>query len=66
MWSSKGHLSLKPLSSWNVDLKERISFLNNWIKNGVPNTFWISGIIKKCGTSCARIPPLTHYKKACV
>jgi hypothetical protein len=24
MWANKGHLSLKPLSSWIVDLKERV------------------------------------------
>ena len=27
MWASVGHLSLKPLSSWVVDLKDRMTFL---------------------------------------
>jgi len=38
-----GFLSLKPLSAWFVELKERIKFLNDWILNGTPNIFWISG-----------------------
>ena len=36
-------LSLKPLSSWTLDLSERISFLQNWIDKGTPKIFWISG-----------------------
>ena len=44
MWAAVGHLSLKSLNSWIIDLKDRITFLTNWINNGVPNTFWISGI----------------------
>lgn len=43
MWADKGFLSLKPLASWMEDLLERINFLNNWIENGTPKVFWISG-----------------------
>lgn len=42
-WADKGFLSLKPLSSWTTDLNERILFLTNWIDNGTPKVFWISG-----------------------
>lgn len=44
LWAEKGFLSLKPLSSWMIDLNERITFLSNWIHEGTPKTFWISGI----------------------
>ena len=43
LWADVGFLSLKPLSAWFVELKERIKFLNDWILNGTPNIFWISG-----------------------
>jgi len=43
MWAEKGHLSLKSLASWIIDLNQRIEFLNNWITKGTPLTFWISG-----------------------
>lgn len=43
MWAEKGHLSLKALGSWIIDLNQRVNFLNEWIKNGTPKVFWISG-----------------------
>ncbi|KAL4429885.1 hypothetical protein ABPG74_022908 [Tetrahymena malaccensis] len=43
MWEEKGFLSLKPLSSWTQDLNDRVNFLNEWIENGTPKVFWISG-----------------------
>lgn len=42
-WAAKGFLSLKPLGSWIEDCNYRIDFLNDWIKNGTPKVFWISG-----------------------
>ena len=47
MWADKGFLSLKPLSSWTTDLNDRIHFLTNWIENGTPKVFWISGNLTK-------------------
>jgi dynein heavy chain, axonemal len=43
IWGDKGFLSLKPLASWIMDLNERVTFLSNWIKDGTPMVFWISG-----------------------
>ena len=43
MWADKGFLSLKPLASWTQDLNDRIDFLKDWIDNGTPKVFWISG-----------------------
>ena len=43
-WSSKAYPSLKPLSSWVLDLLERIKFINKWIADGPPPVYWISGL----------------------
>jgi dynein heavy chain len=43
VWVKTGHLSMKPLSSWIDDTNKRIDFLNDWINNGTPKVFWISG-----------------------
>ena len=42
-WQAKAYPSLKPLSSWVIDLLERIKFIQNWIDNGVPDCIWMSG-----------------------
>lgn len=43
MWSEVGFLSMKPLASWIIDLGKRVAFLQDWITNGTPKIFWISG-----------------------
>jgi len=43
LWKDKSFLSEKPLSSWIEDLNKRCEFFNQWIANGTPKVFWISG-----------------------
>ena len=43
LWVDKGFLSLKPLGSWIQDLIARIKFLKEWVDDGTPRTFWMSG-----------------------
>lgn len=43
MWANKAYPSLKPLAAWVEDLVERMKFIQGWIENGVPATYWISG-----------------------
>ena len=38
-------MSLKPLSSWIVELIQRTDFWQRWIDHGAPPTIWISGFI---------------------
>lgn len=42
-WESVAYPSLKPLSAWYVDLKARVMFLEEWLVNGNPKSYWISG-----------------------
>merc|ERR1712190_382315 len=45
LWSKKGPLSLKPLSSWYLDILARVHFFQAWNELGkTPPVHWISGI----------------------
>jgi len=43
-WAAAGYPSLKPLSSWYIDLLLRVETLDNWLKNGNPNSYWMPGM----------------------
>lgn len=43
MWRDKSYESSKPVGAYIVDLKKRCAFFSNWIDNGHPATYWISG-----------------------
>jgi len=45
LWAKKGPLSLKPLSSWFLDIIARCAFFQDWVDLGrTPPLHWISGI----------------------
>ena len=44
LWEKVAYPSLKPLASWNLDLIERVAFMNEWLTNGNPNCYWMSGM----------------------
>lgn len=41
MWEKVGYPSLKPLSSWVVDLIHRVDFMGKWLYQGPPSTYWL-------------------------
>lgn len=42
-WEDAGYPCLKPLASWTEDLFARLSFARDWLTQGPPKAFWISG-----------------------
>ena len=44
-WSKVAYPSLKPLASWYKDMVQRLEFMENWLKEGNPNSYWLPGMI---------------------
>ncbi|CAJ1411101.1 unnamed protein product [Effrenium voratum] len=42
-WQKNSYPSLKPMSSYVADLVARMNFFTNWMDNGHPDTYWLSG-----------------------
>lgn len=42
-WAEVAYPSLKPLSSWFDDLVLRVEFMRNWLQQGHPKCYWLSG-----------------------
>ena len=43
LWLKVSYPSLKPVASYVKDLCLRLATFQNWINNGEPHIFWISG-----------------------
>ena len=43
-WQKIGYSSFKSFISWKNDLLKRIEFIRDWLINGHPTSFWISGL----------------------
>jgi len=43
LWLAKSYPTLKPLANYVIDLQKRCNFFRNWVENGIPKSFWLSG-----------------------
>jgi len=43
LWAKRSYGSLKPLNGYFKDLLQRLTMLQEWVDNGKPNVFWLSG-----------------------
>ena len=60
-WAKVAYPSLKPLASWFIDLKARMTFIETWLMNGNPKSYWLSGMFFPHGfmTGCLQ----THARQ---
>ncbi len=43
VWENVAYPSLKPLGAWVSELTQRCEFIVDWVDNGTPAKFWVSG-----------------------
>merc|ERR1712194_60926 len=43
-WMKKSYPCLKPLNSYMADLLLRLEFVEQWLRNGPQNTYWLSAL----------------------
>ena len=60
-WEAVAYPSLKPLSSWIIDLRERVEFMRNWLREGHPSCFWLPGFFFPHGFMTGTLQ--THARK---
>jgi len=57
----KSYPCLKPLTSWVVNLVERVQFIRDWLEVANPKAFWMSGLFYPQGFNTGVMQ--THARK---
>ena len=64
MWASIAYPSLKPLSSWIENLKQRVEVIRAWLQKGKPSSFWLPSFFFPQGFLTALLQQYARkYKK---
>jgi len=63
VWSQVSYPSFKPLSSWFRDLVERVNFMDTWLRQGNPNSYWLSGMFYPHGFLSSVLQHHARYYK---
>lgn len=63
LWKEVSYLSIKPLGGYFEDLLQRIEFMEDWIDNGMPKAFWISGFFFAHGFMTAVLQNYSRREK---
>ncbi|KAG1713130.1 hypothetical protein DVH05_000853 [Phytophthora capsici] len=65
-WENAGYPCLKPLASWIEDFFMRINLTNDWLVNGPPLAFWLSGFFFPQGFMTAVKQSFSRDKKIAI
>jgi len=66
LWAKVSYLSLQPLGSWYKDLIARIEFMDKWITQGPPDSFWISAFFFPQGYMTAALQTYARDKRIAI
>ncbi|DBA02677.1 TPA: hypothetical protein N0F65_010502 [Lagenidium giganteum] len=65
-WEDAGYPCLKPLAAWIEDFFARIAFTQDWLINGPPATYWLSGFFFPQGFMTAVKQSYSRDKKIAI
>ena len=66
LWAKVAYLSLQPLGSWYKDLIVRIEFMDKWITEGPPDSFWMSAFFFPQGYMTAALQTYARDKRIAI
>jgi len=66
VWENAGYPCLKPLASWTEDFYMRLEVTHDWLVNGPPKAYWVSGFFFPQGFMTAVVQLYSRKSKIAV